>query len=96
MCVRTTWIWSGRAWAGSVPANALLAVLTRAIAVGPMARLELIQKESAKAADNADPERVIESHIAAQRFSEMAFREGEMLLVTPRRAKVFLEQAVGI
>jgi len=79
-----------------VPANALLAVLTRAIVVGPIARLELIQQASAKAADNANPEMVIEAQIPAQQFRDMAFREGETLLVTPRRAKVFLDQAAGI
>ncbi len=80
----------------AVPANALLAQLTRAIVVGPIARLELIAKNATQTPDNAGPETVIEAQIAAQQFRDMAFREGEMLLVTPRRAKVFLDQAAGI
>ena len=43
-----------------------------------------------------DEPRILQAQIAAQQFRDMAFREGEMLLVTPRRAKVFLDQAAGI
>ncbi len=84
----------------TVPARALLARLTRAIVVGPIARLELIAVSRSKSADNTeaetDPETIIEAQIPAQQFRDMAFREGETLLVTPRRAKVFLDQAAGI
>jgi sulfate transport system ATP-binding protein len=87
----------GRPGTGTeVPSNALLAVLSRAIVVGPIARLELLRKTGAKAADNAGSETVIEAQIPAQQFRDMGFREGETLLVTPRRAKVFLDQAAGI
>ena len=79
-----------------MPANALLARLTRAVVAGPIARLELIAQNATQTPDNAGPETVIEAQIAAQQFRDMAFREGEMLLVTPRRAKVFLDQAAGI
>jgi hypothetical protein len=32
---------------------------------------------------------LIEAQIPAQQFKEMGFKEGEMLVVTPRRARVF-------
>jgi sulfate transport system ATP-binding protein len=42
------------------------------------------------------PEALIEAHISAQQFHTMGLREGETLVVTPRRAKVFLDEAAGI
>ncbi len=70
--------------------------LSRAIVVGPIARLELIPADDTQSADNAGSERLIEAQIPAQQFYEMALREGETLVVTPRRAKVFLDEAAGI
>ena len=64
--------------------------LSRAIVVGPIARLELIPADDHKpAGDNEDS--IIEAQIPAQQFREMGFREGETLVVTPRRARVFVE-----
>ena len=66
--------------------------LSRAIVVGPIARLELIPADDNKpAGDNQDS--IIEAHIPAQQFKEMGLREGETLVVTPRRARVFVEGA---
>jgi sulfate/thiosulfate transport system ATP-binding protein len=66
--------------------------LSRAIVVGPIARLELIPVEDNKpAGDNQDS--IIEAQIPAQQFKEMGFREGDTLVVTPRRARVFVEGA---
>lgn len=70
--------------------------LSRAIVVGPIARLELISAEDTQPKDNADPEHLIEAQIPAQQFHAMGLREGETLVVTPRRAKVFLDEAAGI
>jgi sulfate/thiosulfate transport system ATP-binding protein len=71
--------------------------LSRAIVVGPIARLELIpaddHKLGGKPADNASEDTVIEAQIPAQQFKDLGFREGETLVVTPRRAKVFVENA---
>jgi sulfate/thiosulfate transport system ATP-binding protein len=71
--------------------------LSRAIVVGPIARLELIpaddHKLGGKPADNASEDAVIEAQIPAQQFKDLGFREGETLVVTPRRAKVFVENA---
>jgi sulfate transport system ATP-binding protein len=66
----------------------IVAKLARAIVVGPIARLELIPVETV---ENAAPESVIEAQIPAQQFNELGFREGETLVVTPRRARVFVE-----
>lgn len=68
--------------------------LARAIVVGPVARLELLPVEENKPGDNLSPESIIEAQIPAQQFNEMGFREGETLVVTPRRARVFVESAV--
>ena len=74
----------------------IVAQLSRAIVVGPIARLELIPSDDHKPADNASPDHLIEAQIPAQQFNEMGFKEGEMLVVTPRRARVFLDHAAGI
>ncbi|MDD2608479.1 MAG: sulfate ABC transporter ATP-binding protein [Giesbergeria sp.] len=74
----------------------IVAQLSRAIVVGPIARLELIPVEAAKPADNAASESLIEAQIPAQQFKAMGLREGETLVVTPRRARVFLDQAANI
>src|SRR5689334_2778062 len=66
--------------------------LSRAIVVGPIARLELIPAD-----DNQPPgdkeDSIFEAQIPAQQFRDMGFREGETLVVTPRRARVFVEGA---
>ena len=62
------------------------AKLVRAIVVGPIARLELLPLD-ASAAGSGD---IIEAHIAAQQFQDMAFKEGETLVLTPREARVFV------
>jgi sulfate transport system ATP-binding protein len=61
--------------------------LNRAIVVGPIARMELVP------ADDTQPgsDNIIEAQIPAQQFRDMGFREGETLVVTPRRARVFVE-----
>jgi sulfate transport system ATP-binding protein len=70
--------------------------LSRAIVVGPVARLELIPVEGHQPVENAAPESIIEAQIPAQQFHEMGLREGETLVVTPRQARVFLETGANI
>jgi sulfate transport system ATP-binding protein len=70
--------------------------LSRAIVVGPIARLELLPLEGTKPADNADSDPVVEAQIPAEQFRQMGLREGEKLVVIPRRARVFLESGAGI
>jgi sulfate transport system ATP-binding protein len=67
--------------------------LARAIVVGPIARLELIPADDNQPADNANKDPIIEAQIPAQQFRDMGFKEGETLVVTPRRARVFVEGA---
>jgi sulfate transport system ATP-binding protein len=76
----------------TAPADGLLAQLSRAVVVGPIARLELIARAGHQGSGE-NPDSIIEAQIPAQQFREMGFREGETLLVTPRRARVFVEAA---
>jgi sulfate transport system ATP-binding protein len=64
----------------------IVAKLTRAIVVGPIARLELVPLDSSTAAQGA----VIEAQIPAQQFDLLALKEGETLLLTARKARVFV------
>jgi sulfate/thiosulfate transport system ATP-binding protein len=61
--------------------------LDRAIVVGPIARLELMPVDGT-AHEGNDP--LIEAQIPAQQYREMAFAEGDTLVVSPRKARVFL------
>jgi len=66
----------------------IVARLDRAIVVGPIARLELMPVDAAPRAGH-DP--LIEAQIPAQQFREQGFTEGETLVVSPRKARVFLQ-----
>ena len=77
-------------------ASGIVAKLSRAIVVGPIARLELLPVEESNSSDNAGSDPLIEAQIPAQQFREMGLREGETLVVTPRHARVFLETGAGI
>jgi sulfate transport system ATP-binding protein len=70
---------------GYHPQRGILAKLERAIVVGPIARLELRPLDAASVG-SAD---IIEAHISAQQFRDMAFKDGETLVLTPRKARVF-------
>jgi len=74
-----------------VKPRGIVAQQSRAIVVGPIARLELIPCADNQPADNAVNDTVIEEQIPAQQFRDLGFREGETLVVTPRRARVFVE-----
>ncbi|WP_427912306.1 sulfate/molybdate ABC transporter ATP-binding protein [Ramlibacter sp. MMS24-I3-19] len=71
-------------------AQGIVVQLSRAIVVGPIARLELLPAEDTQSTSPAT-EQVIEAQIPAQQFRDMGFKEGETLVVTPRRARVFVE-----
>src|SRR4051812_919894 len=77
-------------------AAGIAARLTRAIVVGPIARLELLPIEGPKGVDNSQADTIIEAQIPAEQFRDMGLKEGETLVVTPRRARVFLESGAGI
>lgn len=70
----------------------IVARLDRAIVVGPIARLELMPVDVTHR-EGHDP--LIEAQIPAQQFRDLGFQEGETLVVSPRKARVFLQpQAV--
>ena len=81
-----------RAVPGQTSTQGLPAILERAIVVGSLARLEL--KPTQSHGEAAAP--LIEVHLPAQEFRAMGLREGEELLVTPRQARVFVDEAAGI
>jgi len=65
----------------------IVARLSRAIVVGPIARLELIPEDAPQAGDQA----VIEAQIPASQYRELGLTEGDVLVLTPRKARVFVE-----
>ena len=69
-------------------ASGIVATLERAIVVGPIARLEL-QPEDPQVPSGHDP--LIEAQIPAERFHELGFKEGEKLVLSPKKARVFLK-----
>jgi sulfate/thiosulfate transport system ATP-binding protein len=77
----------------SLGASGIVATLSRAIVVGPIARLELQPVENNQPAGH-DP--LIEAQIPAQQFRELGFKEGETLVVSPRKARVFLQPQVDL
>ncbi|ABD69488.1 Sulphate transport system permease protein 1 [Rhodoferax ferrireducens T118] len=64
----------------------IVAKLTRAMVIGPIARLELLPLD-ASAAGSGD---IIEAQIPAQHYRELDFKEGDTLVLTPRKARVFV------
>ena len=61
--------------------------LSRAMVVGPIARLEL-QAQSTES--NGVAEKIIEAQISAHEFQTQGFVQGDDLLLTPRKARVFV------
>jgi sulfate transport system ATP-binding protein len=61
--------------------------LRRAHAIGPLAQLDL---------ERADNAQMIEAVIPNERFRELGLKEGETLLVKPKRMHVFVDQGEGI
>ncbi len=71
-----------------VPGGEGVAVkLRRAHAIGPLAQLDL---------ERADNAQIIEAVIPNERYRELGLRDGETLLVKPRRMHVFVDQGEGI
>ncbi|WP_326535923.1 sulfate/molybdate ABC transporter ATP-binding protein [Pseudorhodoferax sp.] len=73
-------------------ATGIVAQLSRALVVGPIARLELTPQD----AKDAKGDQIIEAQLTAEEFNARGFREGETLVVTPRRAKVFVDHGAGV
>ena len=67
----------------------IVARLERALVMGSVARLELISQ------DNINQENIIEAEISAAEFREKNYREGELLVLTPRQAQVFVAESAN-
>jgi len=77
-------------------AEGIVARLDRAIVIGPIARLELSPVEGHQQADNSSADSLIEAQMPAQKFKDMGLKEGETLVLNPRKARVFVEAGEGI
>ena len=69
-------------------ASGIVAVLERAIVVGPIARLELLPVDT-DVPSGHDP--LIEAQVGGGRFRGLGFEEGGRLVVSPNKAKVILK-----
>jgi len=67
----------------------IVARLERALVMGSVARLELISQ------DNINQENIIEAEISAAEFREKNYLEGELLVLTPRQAQVFVAESAN-
>ena len=65
----------------------IIAKLSHAIVVGPIARLELTRVDATPDGDND----IVEAQISSQQFRELGLRDGETVRVTPRKARVFVQ-----
>jgi len=74
-------------------APGIVSTLSRAIVVGPIARLELEPVESNP--DNPGSGTIIEAQLPAQQFRDLGLREGDTVVATPRKARVFVEDWVS-
>jgi sulfate transport system ATP-binding protein len=70
-------------------AEGLPARLTRALVIGPIARLELRPLEPAE--DASQPDHILEADMQADQFRALGVREGDTVRVSPRKARVFLQ-----
>jgi sulfate transport system ATP-binding protein len=68
-------------------AEGIVVKLRRAHAIGPLAQLEL------ERGDNAE---LIEAVIPNERFSSLGLKEGETLVVRPKRLRVFVDEGASI
>ncbi|MDR2127817.1 MAG: TOBE-like domain-containing protein, partial [Burkholderiaceae bacterium] len=60
--------------------------IDRALVVGSLARLDLIPQ-------NGPVGQIIEAHLPADEYRALGLKEGDPVLVSPRKARVFLETA---
>ena len=69
----------------------IVAKLDRAIVIGPIARLELVPVNQQPSAGSPSADNLIEAQIPAQQYRDMGLAEGDILVVTPRKVRVFVE-----
>jgi sulfate transport system ATP-binding protein len=68
-------------------AEGVVVKLRRAHAIGPLAQLDLERQDNAQ---------MIEAVIPNERYGKLALKEGETLVVRPRRMHVFVDEGSGI
>ncbi|MDY0978293.1 sulfate ABC transporter ATP-binding protein [Massilia sp. CFBP9012] len=68
-------------------AAGVVAKLRRAHAIGPLAQLDL---------ERADNQQIIEAVMPNERFASLGLKEGETLVVRPRRIEVFVDEGNAI
>ncbi|TFW13221.1 sulfate ABC transporter ATP-binding protein [Massilia arenosa] len=68
-------------------ADGVVVRLRRAHAIGPLAQLDL---------ERADDGSIVEAVIPTERYGQLALKEGETLLVRPKRSQVFVDQGASI
>ncbi len=68
-------------------AEGIVVKLRRAHAIGPLAQLDLERSDNAQ---------LIEATISNERFRHLALKEGETLVVRPKRLHVFVDQGASI
>ncbi|MBC7445990.1 MAG: sulfate/molybdate ABC transporter ATP-binding protein, partial [Polaromonas sp.] len=73
-------------------ATGLVATLDRAIVIGPIARLELVPVDSGEPSAAS----LVEAQMPSQQFREMGLKAGDTLVLTPRKARVFVAAGEGI
>ena len=73
----------------------IVAKIERIVAVGPLVTLELTaqadHEEAANAETAAEPV-ILEAQISAWHYAHLGLKTGDILLATPRRARVFVEE----
>ena len=77
-------------------ATGIVATLDRAIVIGPIARLELISQADPKQTGNLAADPLIEAQMTSQKFKDMGLKEGETLVLTPRKTRIFVDAGEGI
>jgi sulfate/thiosulfate transport system ATP-binding protein len=76
--------------------DGIIAKLDRAIVIGPIARLELIPNDDSRPAGGPLVDSLIEAQLPAQQFRELGLKEGDTVVLTPRKARVFVDAGEGI
>jgi sulfate transport system ATP-binding protein len=77
-------------------ADGIVAQLSRAIVIGPTARLELMPAEDSRQAGKSADDLLIEVQIPAHQYKDMGLREGDLLVLSPRNVRVFVDAGEGI
>jgi sulfate transport system ATP-binding protein len=62
------------------------------LVVGPIARLEITRSDLAASDDNA----IVEAQMASGEYRALGLAEGDTVVVSPRQARVFLDEGSGI